>query len=368
MKKIIMLLLFCWLLTACSTQESPQPPQTPEPVPKIEQEQVVKDNNKFEQEEEEEEEINPSLFEFRAPDNNSWIKMDVNPMEIAEGIPYKFKIYVQEKLVKELTVWDVTEDPVVWLDNQRAVIGGRWIYNTTTNSTDYIWSEKKYIFTYKYSPDKQLLAVCQKTDYQERTDILGFEILVVNLNNMQIKQVYTFPGSKTWTSGILFNISWLDNNTFFFDGNQEEVPTIFRYSLKEDKVENYLSQAWGPAAAPKGEFISYIPLPDYYYKDNNEELIIRNLVTQKEGTIPGFQRTIWVNENTMLATSWDKGTVVYKVRDDLALAEITAFEEPIMEIIYAKPKGQYYQIGYLYWKDGQLKSKVRKIGENNNSN
>ncbi|MDK2823562.1 MAG: hypothetical protein PWQ67_2430 [Clostridia bacterium] len=366
MKKIliVVILLISLVITACSTKEPPQQPldnkkdnanQINEEIKtgveeKISNEQDKDNSNSSSK--------NQTLFKFTSPDKQTRIEMDIDINQISEGVPFNFYIYFKDELIKELTVWDVTRDPVVWLDNKRAIIGGQWLINVETGQTKYIWPEEEYIFTYRYSPNKKYLAICQKADYEDRKDILGFKILLIKLEDLSVKHLYTFPGSRVWTSGISFNITWLDDEILLFDGNHDEVPTIFKYSLNKDTVEIFISQAWGPAAAPYGNFISYFEMPYYYYKPEKWETIIKNITQDKQIKVNGI--ISWINNNTYIVYGENHGEI-YKINNDLNYKKVDTIADKLVEVMFIKGNEKNYKVYYLYWQDGIIKSNVKEV-------
>lgn len=287
--------------------------------------------------------------EYKSPEGTSKILMYAKLSEAGEGIPYSFKTVtdgMEKEIGEQLRVYEIT-DPVVWLDDKRAVVGGQWLYDTETRNISYILPERDYLYTYAFSPDRKYLAVCGKSEYEGR---FGMEIRLINLDDFSDQKVFAFPAAEVWTSGISFSLAWLDEETFFFDGNLDEKPAIFKYSLKTGKTETFVTQAWYPRTYPGGRYVSYMPLTDYYDNESGEETVIRRVYGGEEARIPYPGQVHWIDRDKIMIFS--EGLKVYLVGSDLSYTQIGSMDQQFITLLAAQREKKHLTIDYWNWVNG----------------
>ncbi|WP_418792159.1 DUF5412 family protein [Phosphitispora sp. TUW77] len=286
--------------------------------------------------------------EISSPNQEYTIKMYAKLSEAGEGIPYAFTTVIEgkEEIIKDIRTYQ-TENAVVWLDNQRVVIGGETVYNLKTKESRYLPPKIDYLCAYAFSPDKKYLAVCGKIEYK---DSLGFEIRLIDLYDYSSRQVFVYPGAKVWTSGISFSLVWLDNETLFFDGNLNEKPAIFRYSTKTDKTEQYLALAWYPRVIPGSRFISYL-LEEEYYGNASEEFV-RDIYTGQEVKLPYSGQIFWVNADTLIVCA--ERLDVYRINKDLSCKLIGSADLACPMILSADISDGNLKIKYWNYENGKV--------------
>jgi len=260
------------------------------------------------------------VHDFVSPDHTWGVRLYTKTFE--SRLP-GFKVMLlndeKEEPFQQPIVFDredlMLADPVVWISKNRVVINGEWIFDQSNNSLTQIAPKLDWIYTYSFSPDKRYLARCEKSDNSSQ---FGMEIRLFDLEDLSNKTVYFFPGAKVWTSGIFFSIAWTDYQTFVFDGNLDEQPTVFQYSLTSEKVETIRSKAWSPRNFSDSSFLSFIPVANYY--THAEEIIVQDKGSGAEIGIPGEGILYWVDQEHFLLV-YRNELSVYRMENDLTYSK-----------------------------------------------
>ncbi len=287
--------------------------------------------------------------DFASPDNTWGVRLYAKTFE--SGLPgYKFMLLNngKEEPFPQPIEFDredlMLTDPVIWTTNNRVVINGEWVFDQSNSSLSQMAPKLDWVYTYSFSPDKKYLARCEKSDNNNQ---FGMDIRLFNLENLSNKTVYFFPGAKVWTSGVSFSIAWTDNESFIFDGNLDEQPTVFQYSLTSEKVETLRSKAWSPKAFPDSPFISFIPVANYY--KHAEEIIVREKGSRTEIRIPGQGVLYWIDQNRFILI-YGGEISVYSINKDLTYSK-KSINEHFSTPVLIDMKNNCLQIKYLKFKD-----------------
>lgn len=293
------------------------------------------------------------LDEFFLPDKNYQVKFYIK-QDLITGTNYEYKLFNNQTEItfdERLSIYDdfINNEHLFCLNDGRVIIGGRWLVDLENIKLEHVIAAEEdfSVLSFAYSPDQEYLALCVKGEYSDK---YGFNIYIINLENLSSKKIFFFESARCWTSGISFSLTWSDEKLLYFDGNLNESPTIFKYSLETDKVEPYLTKAWAPKISPEGKYMLYIPLSNYYEKDNND-LIIRDMLQQKELKIPHIGLRTWLNENLLLIYFSEK-TALYKINEDFSYKIMQDINENNFVYISHEDLGQSIKLKYYIWKDG----------------
>lgn len=338
------------------------------------------------------------IADFSSPDHTWGLRLYAK--RLRSEVPVGFEVMLLEQGMEKQFEQPVEfsegnlflREPLIWTDENRVIIHGEWVYDKKSHSLMRIPPREDAIYTYSVSPDQKYLARCEKSS---KNNQFGMEVRVFDLSDLSDRTIYFFPGAKVWSSGISFSIAWLDRERFLFDGNHEEVPTVFLYSMTTDQVAVYRSNRWAPQTFPGSPYLSLVPLAQYY--DPVEELIIQDIRDGTEQRFPYRGMAHWLDQNHFVLIYGNELSIFNMnegftssqkaiSNDDGAKPVLMEFKEGTLYIKYLKLRGEgpYYPVSLeeesimLESKDsditvtaseetgddGSLIFKVRKISDN----
>ncbi|KUO58158.1 MAG: hypothetical protein APF84_09145 [Gracilibacter sp. BRH_c7a] len=290
------------------------------------------------------------INDYVSPDNTWGVR--VYAKMFANGLPPGFEFILLNKGKEQRFSQPIQfsredlmlTEPVIWTTNNRVVINGEWVFDKSNSRLSRMDPKLDWVYTYSFSPDKKYLARCEKSDNNSQ---FGMEIRLFDLEDLSSKTLYFFPGAKVWTSGISFSIAWTDNESFVFDGNLDEQPTVFRYSLTSEKVETFRLKAWSPKTFPDSNFVSFIPIANYFR--HAEEIIVQDKESGAEIRIPAQGILYWLDRNRFILMYGSEITA-YSIKKDLTYSRKPINEHSATPVLI-DVKDNYLQIKYLKFND-----------------
>lgn len=118
--------------------------------------------------------------------------------------------------------------PVIWLDNNRVLIEGLYLYNVNNQEISQILSDQvAKVFDYAVNELRSIIAILGQSD-----DYMG--LWLIHINTGYVQEVSLFDKDQYGELGA-FNLAWGTDNILYFDGVEAGTATIYEY-----EINNYL--------------------------------------------------------------------------------------------------------------------------------
>ncbi len=212
-------------------------------------------------------------------------------LELTEGIPmteYLPVIPVLSVKGKPVEKINLTIDyladtgeinpPVVWLNNNQILFGGKTIYNVQEKTFNEITFMKDIDFLgcYAVNPQKTKLAVSGRFKGKQEHEV-GY----VELKTNQYKKVYSFLIDQEWTEPVV-KIGWDSQENLYFDAPEGKKPIIKKYD--GNNVSSFVDNAMFPQLSPEGSVIAFVKSNNIFIGRNTlpRETVLLDLNSKEE--------------------------------------------------------------------------------------